>query len=447
MRRKLVRICAALGALALGVGALAESVDLLEVDHRLYELGYRDGACSGELNDVMVNALRNFQQANGLGITGAPDAGTVLVLNSDQAVSQMDYLLRVSDTDGEAEELTIGAYGDGVLRLQRTLMGLGYFDGQPDGTYGYTTTTAVSRFQLANGLEQTGIADGAVMLRLYQGKPISWDEFLEGSTAAAGDSGAKVRTLQYWLDSKGYFEGECTGRYGESTQRAVRQFQSDSGLEVSGDADLETCRALFTDVDDLLADASALRRGATGAEVDELCRSLSALGYDAGDEFDMRAELALMQFQRANGLSVTGAADAITILRLGEPDAVGIEGYAGAGAEAMLEESFSAQIVRQAFRVLGQMSGFEDDFELVQYVYLKCGVSVVNRSQFAPMGVTLDEVTAGDMMVVRTGSGEICGVASSDGGIIYRAADGRILMSYPSFMDAEDVQLYRLVLE
>ena len=449
MRRKFLRICALMSALSLGAraGASADPVDLLEVDHRLYELGYRDGACSGELNDVMVNALRNFQRANGLGITGEPDAGTTLVLLSDAAVSQDDYLNRLMTENYDAPELSAGASGDEVTRLQRALRDLGYFDGSADGAYGDATTTAVSRFQLANGLRTTGVADGAVTLRLYSESPVRWEDFLRGCVASAGDSGVNVHTIQYWLQRKGYFEGECTGRYGESTQRAVRQFQTDSALEASGDADLATCRAIFADIEGLLREAAALRRGSTSAAVSELYRGLTALGYSAHESFDMQMELAVMQFQRANGLAVTGVADSITLQRLEEPNAVGIAGYVAAVGEEVLEEGFSGRIVRQAARLLGHMSGFDSDFGLVQYAYLKCGAAVVSRSQFTSVNAGLDGAAAGDMMVLELDGREICGVTASDGALIYRAEDGRVLMGYPGQMGADSVRLYRLVVQ
>ena len=445
MKRKLIKICALLSAMSLGAGAVAEAVDLLEVDHRLYELGYRDEACSGELDDVMVNALRNFQLANGLGITGEPDAGTILVLSSDAAVSQSDYLTRLSQQNADTTVLEAGASGDSVKRLQQALKALGYFTREPDGAYGDATVAAVRRFQMANGLEETGVADGVLNLRLYNESPVTWEEFLRGSAAEAGETGLKVHTLQYWLQRKGYFEGECTGRYGEETQRAVRQFQTDIGMEASGDADEETCRALFTDIDALLADAAALRRGASGVSVEGLCRSLSALGYAAHETFDMQTELALMQFQQANGLSVTGVADAVTLAQLEEPNAVGVAGYVASGADAALDENFAPRIARHAVRMLGKMSGFDSGFALVQYVYLQCGVAVLNSAQFALAGEDLSEAAPGDMMVLELDDGELCGVATSDGGMIYCAEDGRIVMGYPESMNAESVRLYRVM--
>ena len=71
MKRRLIWLLALLAALAMPVSALGAAavdpeVDMLEVDHKLYELGYRDSACNGELDEVTINALRNFQAVNGL---------------------------------------------------------------------------------------------------------------------------------------------------------------------------------------------------------------------------------------------------------------------------------------------------------------------------------------------------------------------------------------------
>ncbi len=442
MRRIILRICALLGALCVGLAAAEEEVDLLTVDHRLYELGYRDGACTGAMDEVMENALRNFQRANNLGVTGEPDAGTLLVLLSDSATSQGDYLARLARESAEAAALSEGAQGEEVLRLQRELERLDYLDGEANGTYDAATVEAVCRFQLANGLEVTGTAGSAVFTRLYAAGALDWNGFLRGCASAVGAEGEKVSLLQRWLDRKGYYDGAYTGRYGENTQRAVRQFQTDLGMEASGDADVDTCRALFGNVRALLADAAALRPGDAGAE--ELCQSLAALGYPAHEDFDMQTELALMQFQRANVLPATGTADAATMERLGAPDAVGRAGYVATGVEAAQAEDFPAQIARQALRLVGRESDFDDEFSLVQYVYLKCGVGVANRSQFAEVDAEALEIQPGDVVVLELAEGELCGVAAADGALIYRGGDGRILMRYPEMMDAASVRLYRL---
>lgn len=443
MRRKLLRILALAGTMALAFGASAEAVDMLEVDHKLYELGYRDGACNGALDEVTVNALRNFQLANGLNVTGEPDAATVDLLLGGSAVSETDYLSGLSRQYADMPPLASGAQGDGVSRLQRALKDLGYFSGSSDGAYGEATESAVCRFQLANGLEITGVADGAVFLRLYAGAPAAWEDFLKSCCISAGDSGGTVRTLQLWLKRKGYFRGACTGRYGEATQQAVRRLQSDNGLESSGDVDMDTCRVLFSDVDSAAPGGLTLQRGDTGAEAEALCRDLAALGYPAHARFNMQTELALMEFQLVNGLPVTGAADAATQARLRSEGAARRDSYAPAALDMGGDDAKPARMARLAASLLGQMSELDDSFGLVEYVYLKCGAGLAERGCFSVAELQPSvEIAAGSVLGVEVDGREICGIATSDRALIYCADSGYIVMSYLDAMHPETVRMY-----
>ena len=60
------------------------------------------------------------------------------------------------------------------------------------------------------------------------------------------------------------------------------------------------------------------------------------------------------------------------------------------------------------------------------------------------MGTDAADAAPGDMVVLEIDGAELCGVAASDGGVIYRNGDGRIVMGYPDSMDVSSVQLYRL---
>ena len=446
MKGKWIKACALAGALSMMTVALGEQVDLLEVDHRLYELGYRDSACKGELNEVTVNALRNFQQVNGLEVTGEPDSATVSLLMSDAAVDQETYLVSMVQQNMQMQPLSNGSYGEDVARLQRELKELGYFEGNSDGAFGEETKAAVCRFQLANGLKETGIADGAVFLRLYNGAPIAWTDFLNNSCASVGDSGAMVRTLQIWLRRRGYFDGECTGRYGEGTQRAVKKFQSEAGLEATGDMDLNSCRALYSDVNALLQDSSTLRLGDESAEAQALCRDLSALGYPAQTSFDMQTELALMQFQLVNGLAVTGAADAATRAQMRAENVVRLENYVYPETMNLpQQEGLSGRIARNAAALLGQRAGFTSGFGFIQYVYMKCGVPLMDTSQMRIVEwQSGQEIPAGSILWVRAGGRDLCGIATSDEALIYCSSGGFIVMSYLNALEIEAMQIYQV---
>lgn len=419
--------------------------DMLAVDHRLYELGYRDGACNGVLDEVTVNALRNFQRANGLPVTGEPDDDTVRLLMSDEAVSQPDYLTAYALEFTSRPVLVDGSSGDEVIHLQRTLNKLGYYTGSSDGVYGAETAAAVCRFQLANGLEVTGVADGALFMRIYDGEPKTWKEFLNESCAVAGDSGPAVRTLQLWLKQKGYFNGECTGRFGDGTLQAVKRFQADNQIEVTGDADLATCGALYWNVTGYMRDSTALRRGETGADVDALCRDLAGLGYPAHGRFNMQTELALMQFQLVNKLPVTGVADDVTLVKMRSEGATRPEDYQPSGKPVPDVENLNVRIARQAAAMLGQFSELDTEFGFVQYVNLKCGVKLMNADQLTRIEVgPADAIQAGEILGVTVDGREILGISSADRALIYRADNGYIVMRYLDMMEADSICIYRM---
>ncbi len=61
------------------------------------------------------------------------------------------------------QSLKPGMSGSSVLALQQALAQLGYNPGTPDGSYGPSTTGAVTAFQAANSLTQDGIAGSATL--------------------------------------------------------------------------------------------------------------------------------------------------------------------------------------------------------------------------------------------------------------------------------------------
>ena len=68
--------------------------------------------------------------------------------------------------------LELNDSGDSVLTLQQRLVELGYWMGEPDGTYGQLTRQAVMAFQKVEGLSRDGVAGPATQERLaVAGRP------------------------------------------------------------------------------------------------------------------------------------------------------------------------------------------------------------------------------------------------------------------------------------
>ena len=146
------------------------------------------------------------------------------------------------------DTLRIGDKGQDVLTMQTALVRLGY-QIEADGAYGKNTRAAVVAFQKDHNLKADGLAGNQTLSLLYSLTGIS------GTTTATsapstqsgklgpGSSGAAVTQLQQMLRQLGYAIS-ADGKYGTLTSSAVRQFQADYGLTVSGTADDDTIMLL-----------------------------------------------------------------------------------------------------------------------------------------------------------------------------------------------------------
>lgn len=123
------------------------------------------------------------------------------------------------------------------VKLLQTLLNFQGYDLNADGVFGSATSRDLRDFQTVNGLDADGIAGPAVYSRLLLTEPIP--------PLSAGDRGARVRYLQQKLLSKLY-PVDIDGIYGAGTENAVRAFQSERGLPVTGAADQATLSALTT---------------------------------------------------------------------------------------------------------------------------------------------------------------------------------------------------------
>jgi peptidoglycan hydrolase-like protein with peptidoglycan-binding domain len=124
--------------------------------------------------------------------------------------------------------IKLGDTGDDVKRLQRVFIRtkeLGPDD--LDGIFGPQTEKVVKDFQQANGL----VADGIV-------GPITWSHlhpYREASPMLkAGSLGPVVAMLQNVLKTGFGYSGPVDGIFDSVTETVVRQYQTNSGLPVTG---------------------------------------------------------------------------------------------------------------------------------------------------------------------------------------------------------------------
>jgi peptidoglycan hydrolase-like protein with peptidoglycan-binding domain len=103
-----------------------------------------------------------------------------------------------------------------VTELQQVMTDLGYYDGPIDGVYGDATTAGVKKMQEDLGVTADGVYGP------------------ETHDALKGKGKSIVMELQTELQTYGYYDGEIDGDYGQATQDAVTQLQTDLGVTADG---------------------------------------------------------------------------------------------------------------------------------------------------------------------------------------------------------------------
>ncbi len=144
--------------------------------------------------------------------TITPDTGITLI---DTPVDQMP-------------EQTAFAY---MTSIQEELAAHGYRAGPVDGVMGPQTRAAIRDYQRDAGLPVTGIATKELLEHLKFAQP---KVFASSSSAGAYIDPSLVRDVQIELAERGYYHGELDGIAGKGTRQAVRDFQTDAGLVVTG---------------------------------------------------------------------------------------------------------------------------------------------------------------------------------------------------------------------
>jgi N-acetylmuramoyl-L-alanine amidase len=141
-------------------------------------------------------------------------------------------------------------------------------------------------------------------------------------TIRTGDHGDDVADVQQRLGAAGQSidPSELGGRYGSSTEAAVRAFQQRRGLLVDGIVGDETWDELV-EAGFTLGDRTLYLRAPQfrGDDVRALQRRLSSLGFDAGREdgiFGPRCDRAVREFQRNVGRESDGIVGPDTVVAL-----------------------------------------------------------------------------------------------------------------------------------
>ena len=120
-----------------------------------------------------------------------------------------------------------------------------------------------------------------------------------------GSSGPDVALVQTWLNGvrdacTWYDELKADGKFGVSSENAVKEFQLKNKMNVDGKVGANTWNVLYTRI--------ALRSGSSGGTVRLVQQKLNSLGerLTADGRFGASTAAAVQRFQRRNGLTADG---------------------------------------------------------------------------------------------------------------------------------------------
>ncbi|WP_270180336.1 C40 family peptidase [Alkalihalobacillus sp. CinArs1] len=288
----------------LTVGERGQAVS--DVQSKLKSKGYYNYNVDGIFGPITEKAVKQFQSAKGLSVTGIVDQATENALNASTTTNK--------PTQEAEQTLKVGARGAEVSTVQQQLKNKGYYNYAVDGIFGPITEKAVKQFQSANGLSSTGVVDGKTKEKL-SGAAVQEKKEEKATGLTIGARGSAVTALQQGLKDRGYYNYNVDGIFGSITEKAVKEFQSVVGLKVTGVADDATLDALKSRGGTKTTEP-VMKVGSRGDNVSKLQQDLKTAGtFHVGvtGYFGPITEKAVKDFQRAKGLTVTGTATKETL--------------------------------------------------------------------------------------------------------------------------------------
>jgi peptidoglycan hydrolase-like protein with peptidoglycan-binding domain len=161
----------------------------------------------------------NKPESNSMSMRVASFAGFLLLLSgaaahADIGVEEMAPELRLVFVRG----------------IQQELIARGYLSGPADGAAGPKTSAAITSYQRDAGLALNGKASKDLLDHLKFAQP----RIAAPQSTVPYPPAELVRQVQEELRRRGYYAGTVDGKSGPATRGAVRAFQQDAGLPLTG---------------------------------------------------------------------------------------------------------------------------------------------------------------------------------------------------------------------
>ncbi len=318
---------------------------------------------NGRFGTETDSAVRSFQDIFNLTVDGI--VGKATWYRISRIYSAVTRLGEITSEGTEtfipgeipSEILNVGSSGDNTRLVQFILEYLSFFyptipDVTVDGYFGEGTRNSVIAFQRTFGLEPDGIVGEATWRALYSVsgeindavKQTGEEQRYPGTPLSQGDTGEGVELMKRYYNIIAQYYGELptvqvNDTFDEAFTEAIREFQRNYNLDPDGVIGALTWTRIVEIVNfiesmrengESMATAASvskntfaeypgivLRRGANGRHVKYIQNALNVINKMYGvkqyipisGEFDSGTELAVMAYQKKNGLTRSGAVD------------------------------------------------------------------------------------------------------------------------------------------
>ena len=204
--------------------------EIEDLQRALNALGYDAGPADSMMGRATSNAIRTYEADHQLPITG--EFSPRLLDHVRDTLAAMSPARSPDRSFGGIDEPS--ADTDLVANIQAELRRRGYDVPVVSGDVDAATEAAIRAYQRDQGLTVTGEPSERLLAELT------------GAGAPEGESVDRglVREIQRELQDRGYDIGATDGVLGPTTRNAIRTYQADAGLPVTGEASASLLRSL-----------------------------------------------------------------------------------------------------------------------------------------------------------------------------------------------------------
>ena len=269
-----------------GTGSVAFSVRNMQM--LLNDLGYNAGIEDGIMGSKTRSAIRAYQQSRGISADGQ-------ITNS--------LFERILADAGKTPAAPAEDPAGLVANIQSELRERGYDIPMVSGELDWKTRQAIQAYQSNSGIVVDGKASGNLLAKLRS------SQGTDQNTRAG-----LVLAVQTRLNDLGYNAGPEDGVFGPTTRGAVRTFQNDNGLPVTG----EITESLLKSVQQASGESNTEDAQRT-AMVKAVEQALDVRGYEVGPidgTVTTQTTSAVRTYQSDAGLTVDGRIDGNLLTQL-----------------------------------------------------------------------------------------------------------------------------------